>query len=378
MRLPAIALLCLALPCAILAAANARASNAAAQQEFRLPGVASASSQASPQHSAAHAFDGDSKSHWQAASGVGEWIALRFDKPEFITAVVAEEIGQNILSHEYQVQQRGTWQTVSAGKGGPGRRAVLNADKVTGVRLMIRSSNGAAPALREFYVYTHFGNPACTPFNGNDANIIRGDVDCRGVTVSSPCGPRALPVFKLAEGATLRNAFLTPNGSGNGIECMGSCTLQHINWGTLCSRAAAIADSAPTGSLLTIKGGSAVGQVSTPPFYMGVSGGLYVERFRFAGNSTSLNDYRGDIGAQRITLLDVLIQGRLSTGIVRVRPYQNDRAQIRRLLITNYVPQQTPVCRALLLADGMEIPSDEQWNNAYCDLDPADVTALTP
>lgn len=369
---------CIALLCAVIAAPGVRAQNAATQQDFRLPGIASASSQASPRQSAAHAFDGDSKSHWQAASGVGEWIALRFDQAEFITAVVADELGQNILSHEYQVRRRGIWQTVATGKGGPTRRTQLNADNVTGIRLMIRSSNGQAPALREFYVYTRFGNPACTPFNGTDASIIRGDIDCRGVTVSSPCGPRALPTFKLAAGATLRNAFLTPNGSGNGIECMGSCTLQHISWGTLCSRAAALADTAPPGSLLSIKGGSAVGQVSTPPFYMGVSGGLHIERFRFAGTSTSLNDYRGDIGAQRITLLDVLIQGKLATGIVKVRPYQNDRAHIRRLLITNYQPQQTAICRALLVADGMELPSDEQWNNAYCDLTPADVTALTP
>lgn len=87
-------------------------------------------------------------------------------------------------------------------------------------------------------------------------------------------GGDADAVFLLQDGATLSNVIIGPN-NGEGIHCLGSCTLNNVWWQDVCEDAATFMQSSGTSF---VNGGGAKG-ASDKVFQHNGGGALMVKNF---------------------------------------------------------------------------------------------------
>lgn len=93
--------------------------------------------------------------------------------------------------------------------------------------------------------------PAGSAFDGGMKQWDRSTNTCEGQTE----GGDADAVFILQEGATLSNALIGPN-NGEGVHCLGTCTLNNVWWVDVCEDAATFKQKSGTSY---VNGGGAKG-----------------------------------------------------------------------------------------------------------------------
>ncbi len=87
------------------------------------------------------------------------------------------------------------------------------------------------------------------------------------------------PIFKLADGATLKNVILG-SPAADGVHCSGSCTIQNVWWEDVGEDAASFKGTS-TGSVYTVYGGGAR-KASDKVFQFNGAGKLVITKFQVA------------------------------------------------------------------------------------------------
>lgn len=192
------------------------------------------------------------------------------------------------------------------------------------------------------------------------------------------------PVFRLENGATLRNVVIGHLAS-DGVHCQGSCNVNNVWWEDIGEDAATALG--PSGSTMRIDcGGAFLGSDKT--FQHNGQGTMHITRFvadnwKNKGGKfyRSCGDCTGNRGPRTVIIENSRIHNHQT--IVGVNSsYSNgsspDSATLRNLIILrwNGEIEVCPTTRGVEKGSGSSSSTGIQWNTTSCRVNPSDITAV--
>lgn len=163
------------------------------------------------------------------------------------------------------------------------------------------------------------------------------------------------PIFTIADGGTLKNVIIGSPG-GDGVHCMGSCTIENVWWEDVSEDAATLKNkSSVPNQTLTILGGGAR-EATDKVFQNNAKGGTIIIKDFYAKNVAKFVRSCGNCsnqGDRKIVLDNVLIENLIDVPlgpdsdepsyVVGLNSNFNDTAEIHGLTVHNI--NGLPVCR---------------------------------
>ena len=211
--------------------------------------------------------------------------------------------------------------------------------------------------------------PAGTVFDGGGLryNLSGGD-DAEGQP----------PVFRVENGATLRNVIIGPMAA-DGIHCTGNCTLDHVWWEDIGEDAATALG--PAGTVMNITCGAAYNG-SDKTFQFNGRGEMRISNFYVAKAGKlvrSCGDCTGNGGPRRISVNNVITRD--VPTIVGINTNFGDVATIRNLTLNNSNTTKTKICqvyKGVVKGNGSSSALGVEFNTPNCQVGQGDVTLLPP
>lgn len=352
---------------------------------------ASASTEASAARVAYKAIDGDAATRWEASnSSPGSWFAVDFALEMEIEQVRVQEHGQRVRAWEVQIRQQGVWQTVASGSeptgGMPAQINLANKPVTSALRVFFPARNSGQPSISEIVVMGRAAG-GCMYYDGSPESIIKGVADCGGRTLSLGQCSSGLPLFRLADGAHLKNVNIV---AGGWVICAGSCTLEGVHWRSVQCPQAVRVEPVPAGpATLTLVGGSItqppLAAPITPFWFRGSHATLVLKNFRFSGPIAGLNSAPPSLISPPDPLRPVpysntyLVENvRFDSGLTGplLHVFSSGRATIRDLTINGYTPGAPVICKEYYQNMDYIVARGEGWNTPLCDVSPSDVRAF--
>ncbi|GLJ89220.1 pectate lyase [Streptomyces poonensis] len=152
------------------------------------------------------------------------------------------------------------------------------------------------------------------------------------------------PIFKLANGATLKNVIIGAPGA-DGIHCEGNCTLQNVWWEDVGEDAATFRGG--NGTVATVTGGGAK-KAADKVFQHNGGGTVNISNFAVSEFKTLYRSC-GDCSTQytrKVNLNTIEVTGTGSTArLVGINVNRNDVATLRRITISNDSGRKVVPCQ---------------------------------
>ena len=211
--------------------------------------------------------------------------------------------------------------------------------------------------------------PAGTVFDGGGLRYnLNGGSDDEGQP----------PVFRVENGATLRNVIIGPLAA-DGIHCTGNCTLDHVWWEDIGEDAATALG--PAGTVMNITCGAAYNG-SDKTFQFNGRGEMRISNFYVAKSGKlvrSCGDCTGNGGPRRIFVTNVITRD--VPTIVGINTNFGDVATIRNLTLNNSNTTKTKICqvyKGVVKGNGSSSALGVEFNTPNCQVGQGDVALLPP
>ena len=211
--------------------------------------------------------------------------------------------------------------------------------------------------------------PAGTVFDGGGLRYnLNGGDDAEGQP----------PVFRVENGATLRNVIIGPLAA-DGIHCIGNCTLDHVWWEDIGEDAATALG--PAGTVMNITCGAAYNG-SDKTFQFNGRGEMRISNFYVAKSGKlvrSCGDCTGNGGPRRIFVNNVITRD--VPTIVGINSNFGDVATIRNLTLNNSNTTKTKICqvyKGVVKGNGSSSALGVEFNTPNCQVSQGDVALLPP
>ncbi|GIJ51793.1 hypothetical protein Val02_86790 [Virgisporangium aliadipatigenens] len=348
-------------------------------------------------------IDGNTGTYWAPSGSTGS-VSVKWSSATTVSSAVIKESPGGGSIGAWRVLNHDSGAVLASGSGSPGNVS-FSSTSLKKVTFEITSAS-SAPRIAEFETYAGgSSNPTSGPTAGPTTSPTKsptpgpsngsgtptgqwptsaGSVSVSGVISVSGTFDGGMktyccagdgsgsesqdPIFKLANGATLKNVILG-SPAGDGVHCEGTCTLQNVWWNDVGEDAATFKDTSG-GTSYVIGGGArsagdkifqhnGKGTVKITGFYAKTGGKLY----RACGNCSS--------SYQRHVIVDnVLLDG---VGMVAgINSNWGDTATLTRITTST---GKTVCGKYQGVPKGSE-PTylGEGWNDANCKVTRSDVT----
>ncbi|GAA5160276.1 pectate lyase [Viridibacterium curvum] len=195
------------------------------------------------------------------------------------------------------------------------------------------------------------------------------------------------PVFKLEDGASLKNVIIAGGLNGSdGVHCEGNCTLENVHWEDVCEDAATMLGG--SGKIMKVIGGSASHASDKIFQHNGKGSTIQITNFSTYGDVqrfwASCGNCSSNGGPRYLVATGVTINGKVvkpdgSAGyLLRLNSNYGDKATIRSWKIKGWTKGNPKVCvQAIGVQPGeAQTNQGEFWNTAYCDVKESDITSF--
>lgn len=205
-----------------------------------------------------------------------------------------------------------------------------------------------------------------------------------GVKTTTTCDGEGQPaVFELADGATLKNVIIMGGtAGGNGVVCLGNCTLENVYWEDVCEDAAT---NSKDGATMTIRNSVAL-NASDKVFQHNAKGGSktvisnsYIATFGKVWRSCG--DCTNNGGSRHLVLDNVKVEG-VGSCIAGANENYGDTVTITNLYVKGGYSASSDKPKICQVFNGVEkgegtsaklYGGASQWNSSTCKVSQTDV-----